>query len=203
MRVDNPADERPLAPSPLLGRVQTGSANAGHGLPSGHRRLGIRGFGHGIPPGRGGSARLCTRARQAVSAGFLPPESPRRSRNFWDPSEGLYGCSACGSFSGLGALVLHGLGEARLILCKLFMLSLQGRPGVHPDAEAEAGRVWPIKHVDVISTSHYDRVEASSWVALPRPLSRRRRPYNQTHARGYFATRPLSNEADWQCRTSR
>ena len=85
-----------------------------------------------------------------------PPGSFARSplgfsKNFWDPSEGLYGMFNVWRFSGIDALVSSGLGGGSLIYANV-MIRKDEKWFVHDD-----GETWPISRADL--EPHYDRCE--------------------------------------------
>jgi cholesterol oxidase len=94
-------------------------------------------------------------------------------RNFWDPSEGLYGMFDVWSFKGSGALVSSGLGGGSLIYANILMRKdpewfKEDRPGGGYEP-------WPVTY-DALER-HYERVE-HMMNAQKYPLTHP--PYNQT-----------------------
>jgi cholesterol oxidase len=89
-----------------------------------------------------------------------PPGSFARSphavgRNWWDPSEGLYGLFQAWSFSGTEAIVSSGLGGGSLIYANVLI-----RKDTNWFREQNADgtcRDWPLKRADL--DPHYDDVE--------------------------------------------
>jgi cholesterol oxidase len=80
------------------------------------------------------------------------PRSPLGfSKNFWDPSEGLYGMFNVWRFSGIDALVSSGLGGGSLIYANV-MIRKDEPWFVHEDGES-----WPVSRADL--DPHYDRCE--------------------------------------------
>lgn len=84
------------------------------------------------------------------------PRSPHAmSRNFWDPSEGLYGMFNVWSFRGSGAVVGSGLGGGSLIYANVL---LRKDEAWFQEEEPEGGYwPWPVQYRDL--EPHYERVE--------------------------------------------
>ena len=79
------------------------------------------------------------------------------SRNFWDPSEGLYGLFDVWSFRGLEGVVSSGLGGGSLIYANV-LLRKDERWFVHESPVPGGGyENWPVTRDDL--DEHYDRVE--------------------------------------------
>jgi cholesterol oxidase len=107
-----------------------------------------------------------------------PPNSfPRKpydlSKNFWDPSSGLYGLFDIWSFKKSGALVSSGLGGGSLIYANIHLRKdpkwfREDRPGGGYDP-------WPITYEQL--EPHYERIEKMMNVQKY-PL--KHPPYNQT-----------------------
>jgi cholesterol oxidase len=86
------------------------------------------------------------------------PRNPREMRkNFWDPSEGLYGLFDLWSFRGLEAVVGSGLGGGSLIYANV-LLRKDPKWFVTEDLEQGGYEHWPVTRADL--DPHYDRVEA-------------------------------------------
>ncbi|MBA3421363.1 MAG: GMC family oxidoreductase [Thermoleophilaceae bacterium] len=90
-----------------------------------------------------------------------PPNSFPRSphglaKNFWDPSEGLYGMFNPWSFRGLEALVSSGLGGGSLIYANVLIRKDEDW-FVENDHEVGGLRPWPVTRADL--DPHYDEVE--------------------------------------------
>lgn len=103
------------------------------------------------------------------------PRSPREmSRNFWDPSEGLYGMYDLWSFRGIDALVSSGLGGGSLIYANVFIRKDE-RWFVKEDLSAGGFEYWPFSRADL--DPHYDRVEA---MIRPQRYPFADSPYSQT-----------------------
>lgn len=85
------------------------------------------------------------------------PRSPHdMKRNFWDPSEGLYGLFNLWSFRHLGAIVASGLGGGSLIYANV--LIRKPRPWfVQSDRDQQHGEFWPVTYEDL--EPHYAAAE--------------------------------------------
>lgn len=85
------------------------------------------------------------------------PRAPHRvKKNFWDPSEGLYGMFNVWSFNELGAVVCSGLGGGSLIYANV-MIRKDERWFVKEDIHNGGYEYWPVTRDDL--DPHYDRVE--------------------------------------------
>jgi cholesterol oxidase len=89
-----------------------------------------------------------------------PPSSfPRAphgmSRNFWDPSEGLYGMFNIWSFKGSGAVVSSGLGGGSLIYANVLLR--KDEAWFKEDLPDGTYRKWPVQYNDL--ERHYGAVE--------------------------------------------
>jgi cholesterol oxidase len=103
------------------------------------------------------------------------PRSPREmSRNFWDPSEGLYGLFDLWSFRGLEAVVGSGLGGGSLIYANV-LLRKDERWFVTEDLERGGHEDWPVTRADL--DPHYKRVEE---MIVPQRYPRDHQPYATT-----------------------
>lgn len=90
-----------------------------------------------------------------------PPNSFPRSpsglgKNFWDPSEGLFGMFDIWSFKGSGALISSGLGGGSLIYANIHIRK-DPKWFVKDDREGGVTESWPISYDDL--EPHYERVE--------------------------------------------
>jgi cholesterol oxidase len=90
-----------------------------------------------------------------------PPNSFARAprdmrRNFWDPSEGLYGLFNVWSFKGTGALVSSGLGGGSLIYANV-LIRKDEKWFVKEDLAKGGFEYWPVTRADL--EPHYARVE--------------------------------------------
>jgi cholesterol oxidase len=89
-----------------------------------------------------------------------PPNSFPRApydlgRNFWDPSEGLYGMYNVWSFRGSGALVSSGLGGGSLIYANI--LIRKDEKWFKEDLPNGGYKEWPVKRAEL--DPHYEAVE--------------------------------------------
>lgn len=90
-----------------------------------------------------------------------PPNSFARApydlgRNFWDPSEGLYGMFDAWSFKGAGALVSSGLGGGSLVYANI-IIRKDPKWFVKESRENGVYESWPVTYDDL--EVHYERVE--------------------------------------------
>src|SRR5918998_2551776 len=85
------------------------------------------------------------------------PRAPHRmKKNFWDPSEGLYGMYNVWSFDELGSVVCSGLGGGSLIYANV-LIRKDERWFVKEDVNDGGYEYWPVTREDL--DPHYDRVE--------------------------------------------
>ena len=85
------------------------------------------------------------------------PRAPHRmKKNFWDPSEGLYGMYNVWSFDELGTVVCSGLGGGSLIYANV-LIRKDERWFVKEDVNDGGYEYWPVTRADL--DPHYDRVE--------------------------------------------
>jgi cholesterol oxidase len=113
------------------------------------------GFGGSVTAYRLAEAgkRVCVLERgKPYPPGSFPRNPDGMSKNFWDPSKGLYGMFNVWSFSGIDALVSSGLGGGSLIYANV-MIRKDERWFVHDE-----GEYWPISRADL--EPHYDRAES-------------------------------------------
>jgi cholesterol oxidase len=97
------------------------------------------------------------------------PRAPHRMRkNFWDPSEGLYGMYNVWSFDRLGAVVGSGLGGGSLIYTNV-LIRKDERWFVREERRDGWYEYWPVTRADL--DPHYDRVEKMLG-ATPYPFER-------------------------------
>ncbi len=98
--------------------------------------------------------RVCLLERGAAYPPGRFPRSPAdTARNFWDPSEKLYGLFDVWSFRSSEAIVASGLGGGSLIYANVLMR----RPPEWFDENRSKG-AWPLSYADL--EPHYDAVEA-------------------------------------------
>lgn len=118
--------------------------------------------------------RVCVLERGKAYPPNSFPRSPHlMKRNFWDPSEGLYGMFNLWSFSGIGAIVSSGLGGGSLIYANV-LLRKDEKWFVKEDLGNGGYEYWPVTRADL--DPHYDRVErmmdAQSYPFAYEPYSR-------------------------------
>jgi cholesterol oxidase len=101
--------------------------------------------------------RVCILERgQEYPPGAFPRSPYKMKKNFWDPSEGLYGMFNLWSFSGLGAVVSSGLGGGSLIYANV-LIRKDERWFVKEDIHHGGYEYWPVTRAEL--EPHYDRVE--------------------------------------------
>ncbi len=114
------------------------------------------------------------------------PRSPHKvARNFWDPSEGLYGLFDVWSFKGYGALVSSGLGGGSLIYANV-LIRKDEKWFVTEEASEDGYRSWPVTRADL--EPHYDRAEEM--------LNAQRYPFDHPPYTGTPKTRAMQEAAD-------
>jgi cholesterol oxidase len=107
-----------------------------------------------------------------------PPNSFPRSpydlgKNFWDPSEGMYGMYNVWSFKGSGALVSSGLGGGSLIYANILLR--KDEKWFKEDLPNGGYREWPVTRADL--DPHYEAVEKMMNV---QKYPRHHAPYDKT-----------------------
>lgn len=101
--------------------------------------------------------RVCVLERgKAYPPGSFPRSPAGMSRNFWDPSAGLYGMYNVWSFRGLGSVVASGLGGGSLIYANV-LIRKDEKWFVREDAGTGHYEYWPVTRADL--DPHYDHVE--------------------------------------------
>src|ERR687886_883645 len=132
--------------------------------------------------------RVCLLERgKAYPPGSFPRSPHRMKKNFWDPSEGLYGMFNAWSFDELGALVCSGLGGGSLIYANV-MIRKDERWFVREDHE-----YWPVTRADL--DPHYDRAEKMLG-AQQYPFTQE--PYDRTSKTKEFKAAADRLGLDWQ-----
>jgi len=117
--------------------------------------------------------------------GSFPRAPHEMSRNFWDPSEGLYGMFDLWSFSGIEAVVSSGLGGGSLIYANV-LIRKDERWFVHEPLPGGGYEDWPVCREEL--DPHYATVE-EMMDAQPYPLDTK--PYDRTEK-----TKALREAAD-------
>src|ERR1035441_6384853 len=85
------------------------------------------------------------------------PRDPRDlSKNFWDPSDGLYGLFNLWSFRGSGAIVSSGLGGGSLIYANVLIRKPE-KWFVYENPDDGSYVPWPVTLNDL--APHYEHVE--------------------------------------------
>ena len=100
--------------------------------------------------------RVCLLERGKAYPPFSFPRAPfKLTKNFWDPSDGMYGMFNFWSFKGSGALVSAGLGGGSLIYANI-IIRKDAKWFVKEDLQKGGYENWPITRADL--DPHYDRV---------------------------------------------
>ena len=125
-----------------------------------------------------------------------PPGSFARSpywmkRNFWNPSEGLYGMFNVWSFEGINVVVSSGLGGGSLVYANV-MLRKEEKWFVKEDIHHGGYEYWPVTRADL--DPHYDRVEKMMH-AQQYPFGQS--PYNKTSKVIAFQKAAEQLHMDW------
>ncbi len=153
------------------------------------------GFGGSVTAYRLAEAglRVCLLERgKAYPPNSFPRAPHRMKKNFWDPSEGLYGMFNVWSFDELGAVVCSGLGGGSLIYANV-LIRKDERWFVKEDLHNGGYEYWPITRADL--DPHYDRVEKMLG-AQRYPFDRE--PYNETHKTKEYEAAAKRLGLDWQ-----
>jgi len=118
------------------------------------------GFGASVAAYRlasGGRDVVVMERGRAWAPGDFARSPAEMGRNFWDPSEGLYGLFDAWTFRGLEGLVSSGLGGGSLIYANV-LLRKDERWFVHESPLPGGGyEHWPLSRADL--DPHYDEVE--------------------------------------------
>lgn len=105
-----------------------------------------------------GGLSVCLLERgKAYPPGSFPRTPYGMKRNFWDPSEGLYGMFDLWSFKGLEALVSSALGGGSIIYANV-LLRKDEKWFAQEDLENGGYEYWPITRSEL--EPHYDAAEA-------------------------------------------
>lgn len=113
-------------------------------------------------------------------------------KNFWDPSEGLYGMFNIWSFDELGAVVCSGLGGGSLIYANV-LIRKDPKTFVKEDVNGGGYEYWPVSYEDL--EPHYERVEKMLG-AQRYPLDRE--PYNETRKTKEYEAAAKRLGLDWR-----
>jgi cholesterol oxidase len=136
--------------------------------------------------------RVCLLERgQAYPPGSFPRSPHKMKRNFWNPSEGLYGLFNTWSFRGLGSIVSSGLGGGSLIYANV-LIRKDEKWFVREDTSKDGYEYWPITRAEL--DPHYDRVE-QMLAAQKYPFDRS--PYNQTSKTLALKEAAAKLQLDW------
>jgi cholesterol oxidase len=104
-----------------------------------------------------GGLRVCLLERGKMYPPNSFPRSPlSMKRNFWNPSEGLYGMYNVWSFQGINSMVSSGLGGGSLIYANV-MLRKDEKWFVQEDLQRGGYEYWPVTRAQL--DPHYDNVE--------------------------------------------
>jgi cholesterol oxidase len=117
------------------------------------------GFGGSVTAYRLAEAglRVCVLERGKAYPPNSFPRSPyRMRRNFWDPSEGLYGLFNIWRFKNVEAVVSSGLGGGSLIYANV-LIRKDEKWFVKEDIHKGGYEYWPVTRADL--DPHYDQVE--------------------------------------------
>ena len=150
------------------------------------------GFGGSVTAFRLAEAgkRVCLLERgKPYPPGSFPRSPLGFSKNFWDPSEGLYGMFNVWRFSGIDALVSSGLGGGSLIYANV-MIRKDEKWFVHDDGED-----WPVSRADL--EPHYDccermlavqkyPLEVEPYASTPKTLAFREAAEREGHGRWFL-----------------
>lgn len=129
---------------------------------------------------------------KAYPPGSFPRSPHEMRRNFWDPSEGLYGLFDLWSFNDFEALLSSGLGGGSLIYANV-LLRKDEDWFVHEDVTGDGYEYWPVTREDL--DPHYDRVEEMMNVQKY-PLDEE--PYSETPKTNAFRDAADDLGLDWE-----
>src|SRR3712207_442656 len=153
------------------------------------------GFGGSVTAYRMAEAglRVCLLERgKAYPPNSFPRAPHRMQKNFWDPSEGLYGMFNIWSFDELGAVVCSGLGGGSLIYANV-LIRKDPKTFVKEDVNGGGYEYWPVSYEDL--EPHYERVEKMLG-AQRYPLDRE--PYNETRKTKEYEAAAKRLGLDWR-----
>src|SRR5215216_1280076 len=153
------------------------------------------GFGGSVTAYRLAEAglRVCLLERgKAYPPNSFPRAPHRMKKNFWDPSEGLYGMYNVWSFDELGSVVCSGLGGGSLIYANV-LIRKDERWFVKEDVNDGGYEYWPVTRADL--DPHYDRVEKMLG-AQGYPFDKE--PYNETPKTREYKAAAKRLGLDWE-----
>jgi cholesterol oxidase len=153
------------------------------------------GFGGAITAYRLAEAglRVCVLERGKPYPPNSFPRSPyKMRRNFWDPSEGLYGMYNIWSFKNIEAVVSSGLGGGSLIYANV-LIRKDEKWFVQEDLSKGGYEYWPVTRADL--EPHYDQVE-KLLNAQRYPFAHA--PYNETAKTNEFKAVAAKLGLEWQ-----
>ncbi len=137
--------------------------------------------------------RVCVLERGKAYPPNSFPRSPyKMRRNFWDPSEGLYGMFNVWRFRNLEAVVSSGLGGGSLIYGNV-LIRKDEKWFVKEDARTRGFEYWPVTRADL--DPHYDQVE-KMLSAQRYPFAHA--PYDQTAKTKEFKAAAEKLNLEWQ-----
>lgn len=93
---------------------------------------------------------------QPYPPGSFPRSPSQMKRNFWDPSQGLYGLFDVWSFRGIAAVIASGLGGGSLIYANV-LIRKDEKWFVQEEPNQGSYEYWPVNRQDL--DPHYDLVE--------------------------------------------
>jgi cholesterol oxidase len=136
--------------------------------------------------------RVCLLERgKAYPPGSFPRSPFKMKRNFWDPSEGLYGIFNIWSFDNLGAVVSSGLGGGSLIYANV-LIRKPKEWFVEEDPTSGERREWPVQREEL--DDHYECVERMLG-AQQYPFTRK--PYSDTPKTKEFIAAAEKAKLEW------
>ena len=122
---------------------------------------------------------------RAYPPGSFPRTPQKMKRNFWDPSEGLYGMFDLWSFDGIDALISSALGGGSIIYANV-LIRKDADWFVREAGSGDGYEDWPVTRTDL--DPHYDRVEDM--------LNAQRYPYDEAPYDQTPKTRALEEAAE-------
>jgi cholesterol oxidase len=153
------------------------------------------GFGGSVTAYRLAEAglRVCVLERGKVYPPGSFPRSPAKMvRNFWDPSEGMYGMFNVWSFKNMEAVVSSGLAGGSLIYANV-LIRKDEKWFVTEDLQGDGYETWPVTRAEL--DPHYERVE-KMLNAQRYPFAHA--PYNQAAKTAEFKAAAERLNLEWQ-----